>query len=104
MAKFYGKIGYSETIEINPGVWKEQITEYPYFGDLLRLSRRLDGNEVNSGITLNNEISIVADAYAINNFFNMRYLVYQGVKWKITNVEVKHPRLILSVGGVYNAE
>lgn len=105
MAKFYGKIGYSESKEIRPGVWKAETTERPYFGELLRLNRRMDsGDSVNSGITLNNEISIIADEYALNNFFNMKYVVFKGVKWKITNVEVKTPRLILSVGGVYNGE
>lgn len=105
MAKFYGNVGYAETVEVKPGVWKEVITEKPYFGDLIRNSRRLQNTtEVNSGITLNNEISIISDPYAQQNFHAIRYVVYMNTKWIVTNVDVQYPRLILSVGGVYNVE
>lgn len=103
MAKFYGQIGYAETIEIRPGVWDEQITERSYYGDLIRNSRRLQSAEqTNDDINVANEISIVADPYANEHFYAMRYVVFGGAKWKITSVEVKYPRLVLTVGGVYN--
>lgn len=105
MAKFYGKIGYAETVEINPGVWQEQITERSYFGDLGRNTRMLQSSsQLNDNINISNEISIVADPFANQNFHLMRYVEFMGAKWKITNVEVKYPRLILTVGGVYNGE
>ena len=105
MAKFYGKIGYFETVEVEPGVWDEQIVEYPYFGDLVRnmsLSQSSDG--VNNNINVANNISIIADPYANKNFHHMRYVEFMGAKWNITNVRVEHPRLILTIGGVYNGE
>ena len=105
MAKFYGVIGYAETVETKPGVWQEQITERPYFGDVLQNSRRLQGgDQVNDNIDISNRISIVADPYANQNFHAMRYIQFMGAEWKITNVEVQHPRLILTVGGLYNGE
>jgi hypothetical protein len=105
MAKFYGKIGYAETVETNPGVWQEQITERSYFGDLGRNTRMLQSSsQLNDNINISNEISIVADPFANQNFHLMRYVEFMGAKWKITNVEVKYPRLILTVGGVYNGE
>lgn len=105
MAKFYGEIGYADTVEVQPGVWDEQIVEKrSYFGDLVRNTRKLQNlsGSTNDDINIANDISIVADPYAIQNFFKMRYVEFNGAKWKISNVEVQYPRLILSVGGVYN--
>ena len=103
MAKWFGVIGYAETKETVPGVWKEQITERKYYGDLLRNNRRLQtANQVNDDINISNEISIVADPYANENFHSMRYAEFGGTKWKISNVDVQYPRLTLSLGGVYN--
>ena len=95
---------YAETAETSPDVWDEQLTERPYYGDLLRNSRRFQSTEhLNDDLAIANEISIVADPFANQNFHRMRYIVYMGTKWKITNVEVQYPRLILTIGGVYNA-
>lgn len=103
MAKYYGKIGYAETVETAPGVWKEQITERNYFGDLTRITRRLQSSDkVNDDINISNELSIVADPYAMNNFHSMRYVEFMGTRWKVSTVEVQYPRLILSLGGLYN--
>lgn len=103
MAKFYGNVGYSQTVEIEPGIWNEQIVERPHYGDLMRnTSRYQSSGDVNDDISINNNISIVADPYANENFQHMRYVVFMGAKWKITNVEVQYPRIILTLGGVYN--
>lgn len=105
MAKFYGVIGYAETVESEPGLWVEEITERPYFGDLIRnTSRYQSANQLNDNLNIANEISIVADPFAYQNFHLMRYVEFMGAKWKITNVDVQYPRLVLTVGGVYNAE
>ena len=103
MAKFYGAIGYATTVETSPGIWGEKITERMYAGDLGRNTRRLQsGSQVNDDLTIANEISIVADPYAYQNFHAMRYVEFMGTKWKVSNVEVQFPRLILTTGGVYN--
>ena len=105
MAKWYGVIGYGETVETTPGVYVERITERNYYGDVLRNSRRLQStDQVNDNLNVSNEISIVADPYANENFHSMLYVEFMGAKWKISNVEVRYPRLILTVGGVYNGE
>lgn len=105
MAKFYGAIGYAETTETTPGVWEEKITERMYYGDLTRNSRKLQNSEtLNDDISVANEISIVADPFANENIYAMRYVVFMGAKWRITSVEVRYPRLILTIGGVYNAD
>lgn len=104
MAKWFGKIGYGETVETKPGVWTERITEREYYGDLIRNSRRLQSvaDKVNDDINISNQLSIVSDPYANENFHAMRYVEFMGSKWKITDVEVQYPRLTLTLGGVYN--
>ena len=103
MAKYYGKIGYATSEEVKPGVWKKRITEREYFGDVIRNTRRLQSSgNLNDNIIVSNEISIVADPFANENFHSMLYVEFMGAKWKISNVEVRYPRLILTIGEVYN--
>jgi hypothetical protein len=103
MAKFFGKIGFESTVEERPGIWVPGIVERDYYGDVTRNTRRLESTDkVNDDITINNEISIVSDPFANENFYSMRYVEYAGSKWRVTNVEVQYPRLILTVGGLYN--
>lgn len=105
MARYCGKIGFAETKETKPGVWKDEIVTRIYYGDLIRNARRLQSSgNLNDNIVVTNELSIVADPYANENFHAMRYAEFMGVKWKITSVEVQRPRLILSLGEVYNGQ
>lgn len=101
--KYYGAVGYAETTQTVAGVWEEVITERNYFGDILQVHRRLDSSDkVNDDISISNKISIVADPYAINNFMNIRYVTWLEKKWKVSEVSVETPRLVLSLGGLYN--
>lgn len=103
MAKFYGKIGYGSTVVTSPGVHEEVITEKNYYGDVIKNTRRLkDGESINDDLSVGNSISIVADAYANEHFFAIRYVAWAGTLWKVTDVEVQSPRLVLRLGGVYN--
>lgn len=103
MAKFYGMIGYGESKEVRPGVWEDVITEKSYFGDVIKNSRRLEnGDKVNNDLSVGNSISIVSDAYANTHFFAIRYIRWAGALWTVSNVDVKSPRLVLRLGGVYN--
>ena len=103
MAKWYGAIGFAESSETAPGVHKESIIVRNYFGDLIRNTRRLQSTEyLNDDIVINNEISIVADPYANNHFHSMRYAEFMGAKYKISSVEVQPPRLVLTLGGLWN--
>ena len=105
MAKYYGAIGYAESVETSPGVWDEQIIERNYYGDIVRNIRNLQSTEhLNDDVNVTNQISIVADPYAIAKFHYIRYATYMGVKWKVPTVEVQTPRLVLSLGGLYNGD
>lgn len=104
MAKWYGKIGYSETVETAPGVWMPQDTIREYYGDVLRNSTRWTGNSdsTNDDLTVNTQISIVSDPFAIEKFYSMKWIEFMGTKWKITSVEPEFPRLKLTLGGAFN--
>lgn len=103
MAGFHGRIGYAQSVESAPGVYTDEISERGYYGDVIREARQYNTtDQLNDNLVLSNRFSIVADDFASENFSTMRYVVHLGVYWKITNVEVQRPRLILSVGGVYN--
>ena len=93
------------TEEIRPGVWGEKITVRDYYGDVIRNTRQYQSSDnLNDNLNVSNEFSIVADPFAYANFHSMRFIEYMGAKWKISNVEVQYPRLILTVGGVYNEQ
>ena len=104
MDKFFGPIGFSTTTETAPGVWEESIVEKKYYGDILQFSTRWEnGDKLNDNLNISNKISIISDLFANNNCGSMRYIEFMGTKWKISNIEVQYPRLILTIGGVYNA-
>lgn len=105
MAKFYGVVGYGESVEqpAGSGVWVDHIHEVNYFGDVIRNTRSLEpGDQLNSDVSVGNSISIIADDKAIEDFFKIKYVRWNGVLWTVTQVEVQSPRLILTLGGVYN--
>ena len=105
MAKFYGKVGFLRTEESAPDVYSEVLTERLYKGDVIRNQKRYQSSEsLNDDVVLSNNISIVADDYANENVFAIRYVMYQGVPWKVTNAEIQRPRIILTLGGKYNVQ
>lgn len=105
MSKWFGKIGYAIQKESEPGIWEDEIVERDYYGDLLTDNRkRQTNNNVLDEITLSNMVSIIADPFAYNNCSCMAYAEIMGARWKISEVEVKPPRLNLTIGGVYNGD
>lgn len=117
MARFFGAVGYGDAVETTitvvddedvttqekSGIWVDTVTEIEYYGDVIRDTRKLDsGESLNNDISVSNSISIVADEYAINHFFKIKYVRWAGVLWTVTTVESRPPRLILSLGSVYN--
>jgi hypothetical protein len=105
MARFYGEIGYGNSVEYPPdsGIYVDRIIEYSYYGDVIRNTRRIEsGESLNDDISVGNSISIIANEYAVEHFMKIKYVRWAGVLWTVTDVEVKSPRLILSLGSVYN--
>lgn len=105
MPKFYGKVGYAITVEVEPGVWAEKITERSYYGDEVQtMTKWENGQGLNDDLNVSNDISIIADTFAYEHFSEIRYVTYMGARWKVRNVKPSRPRLILSIGGVYNGD
>jgi hypothetical protein len=103
LAKFFGEIGFATQVETSPGIWEDKIIEKQYYGDVTRESRRFSASEqVLDNINLSNQVSIIADGYVTDNIQNLRYVRWLGGLWKISYVELKFPRLVLEMTGVYN--
>ena len=103
MSKFYGPIGYITQTEISPGVWDEVVVEKSYRGDILQDTRRWQVSEhKNDNLTISNRLSIIADPFLYENSSTIRYVSWLGVRWKVNNIEIQRPRLILTLGEVYN--
>jgi hypothetical protein len=104
--KFFGKVGYcwsEEGTGERRGIWDDYAEEHEYYGDVLSNNRRWEqGTSINDDLNVTNRISIVADAFAWDHFFAIKYIEWMGQKWKVTGVEVARPRLILQIGGVWN--
>lgn len=101
--KFCGKIGYCYSREIKEGIWEDAPDERPAYGDVLQFNPRWDaGKDVLDDQRLLNKISIVIDAFAIKHVQDLKYVLWNDARWKVVAVEVLHPRLILTLGGVYN--
>lgn len=106
MAKWFGKVGYATTVQTAPSVWKSKIEEHEYYGDIIRNTSKWSANSdsTNDDLTIDNQFSIVADPFAYQNFHSMKWIEFMGTKWEINKVEPKYPRLILTVGGVWNGK
>lgn len=108
MGRYCGEIGFEQTAELDPidepGVWSENIVARQYYGDIQRDSMSIQQSKfsINDNIKITNRLSIVADPFAQQNFHSIRYATYNGVKWKVVTVEQAYPRLILTLGEVYN--
>lgn len=105
MSRFYGPIGFVVQIEDpeDSGIWIEQPIERNYRGEVRRNYKKWDnGDQLNKNLNVNNTISIVADPYASSHLMAIRYIKWLDGYWEITSVEVNFPRLVLSIGGVYN--
>lgn len=101
--KFSGRVGIAVERETSPGVFEETIEPRNCRGDLIRLTRRMNTSPVVPGLSMGNTFSFIADPYTLDNFFNIRYVEWKGVKWAATSVELQRPRILVTVGGPYNA-
>ena len=101
--KYYGALGFIEQVESSPGVWEERVVERNYYGDLTRnIGHTQPAEQVNDNLKLNNQLSVVLDPYALQNFVNLRYITFMNSKWEASAVDVQYPRLIISFGGLYH--
>lgn len=105
MSKWYGIIGYVEDVETEPGIWEQKATEKPYFGDVLKnTSRWTSSGNLNDNTTIDSQISIIADPFAFQHFSSIKYVEFMGAVWEVSTIKPEYPRLIVSMGGLWNGE
>ena len=103
MARFSGLVGYVPQQETTPGVWTPVENPRKMKGDIIRQSStNASSGNLNDDVTLNHRISLIGDAYAFDNYFNIKWIKIDTMKWKVVNIEIERPRIIISLGGVWN--
>lgn len=105
--KFHGKVGFwIGSVEVTPGVFKSDILEKDYYGDVLDNKRRFQevSDQQNDDLNISNRISILSDLYMQQHWPSIKYVIWNGVSWKVTDVDISYPRIILTIGGVYNGK
>lgn len=106
--KFSGKIGFwLKDVETKPGVYKSDIVERKYTGDVLKNIRNFQSaeNQQNENLRINNRLSILSDLYMKQNWSSIKYVLWNDVKWKVNSVDLgSYPRVVLELGGVYNGK
>lgn len=103
--RFYGKIGFAITSEDpeGSGIYVPTITERNYKGTVISYSKRNENSqEVNDNINLSNKISVIMDPFIKQNLQSIAYVEFLGTLWKVKSVDIQYPRLVLSIGDVYN--
>lgn len=102
MTRFFGEVGYVTTTR-SGGVSEYIATERQYYGNELRSLRYFrQGESILGEVSQQTRISVLADGYMLENYYDIRYLMKAGVAWTVSSVEVERPRLILTLGDRYN--
>jgi len=108
MAKYSGLVGYITQEESSPGVWSSVENPKLMKGDIIRQSSsfqsdgRTSSSKVNDDITLNHRVSLLGDAYAFSNYYTIKWIALDGLKWQVSSVEIQRPRIIVTLGGLWN--
>ena len=102
--KFSGIVGYAVQVETAPDIWREVIVERKYHGDVVQTAwhSQAAAQTLNDNPSLNCQIEVVADAFAWANYGNIRYVIYENSKWKVSSIQIRRPRLIINFSSVYN--
>lgn len=107
MARFVGTVGFAMIEETRPSIYEEVYRERLYKGDLIRKSRQWSPSEhLNDDIQIANDISIIADSFAVMNLGVMRYVHWMDQYFEISSAAIDNDRhrITLSLGGVFNVQ
>lgn len=103
MARFFGQVGYVTQVETVPGVWQNLEKVRKMKGDIIRQNSNNRGSsQLHDDVVLNHRISLIGDAYCFDNYFNLKWVKMDTKKWKVVGVEIQRPRIIVSLGGLWN--
>ena len=102
--KFYGEVGFVKTTVNEISVAEESVIRLPYYGEIIRDRRRINSSDkIVKDVSIQNEISIVADKFMTDNLAWIKFVNWHGIDWSVDTVEINYPRINLTLGGVYNA-
>ena len=104
--KYYGDVTFVLQHEDPnaPGNWKEYAVTKPYMGDWKRIeSKWTAGSNLIDDKRVNNQLEIISDPFAVMNFTHIRYVKWMGQKWAVNTVSLRPPRIVMEIGGLYNA-
>ena len=102
MTRCSGNIGYALVAETQPGVWTEEVVDKKYYGEVVTDNRKFtDQNQINDNLNISNNISVVSNKFMLDNMSYMKYITFLKSKWKISSVDIKPPRIIITMGGLY---
>lgn len=105
MSRYAGLVTYVTQAETRPGVWTEVVEQHFMKGDMLRKGSSFqNGDKVHSDVSLNHRVSLVADDYALGNYYDIKRLEVDGKQWVVESIEIQRPRIIVTLGGLYNGE
>lgn len=106
MAKFHDKVGFLISYDNQrTGMVETRAIERPYYGRILEHTRRWDSSEhVNDDLSVSNQIAITANDYAFKHMSSIAYVKFMGGYWKVASIRIKHPEIILTLGGVWNGQ
>lgn len=103
MTRFAGLVCYGEQVETSPGIWETVEKQVVMKGDVMRQnSNNTNNGSINNDIKLSHRVSIIGDPYAFDNYFNIKWVYIDGRKWGVESVEIQRPRIIVSLGGLWN--
>lgn len=103
MSKYVGMIGFGMNRETEPGVWEDEVIERKYRGDILKNNQHFAVGGTTSGeLRISNHFSILCDSFAFDHVSDIRYLEWRGNRWMVDSIEIEYPRLIMTIGGIYN--
>lgn len=104
MNRFFGKIGFCyQESEEGSDIVTERVVLKTYRGDLLKSNRKWEtAEQIIDQFNISNRVSIMADPYSLDNLYAIKFVILHGKAWKITDAEIQYPRIILSIGGLWN--
>ena len=104
-SRWYGKIGFGVTKDVGKGVWKPTIEEREYYGNIISVRKTAESQpySTNDTVRINTKTSIIDDGFISVNCATIHYVEFMGALWKVAEVTPEYPRLVLTLGGVYES-
>lgn len=101
--RYSGKIGYATKVETAPGVWEDVITEREHVGEVIQRTERLDqANSVIPSYRTTTSFSVLSDGVLKERYSDVRYISWKGIRWSVSSVIHKFPRMEMFVAEEYN--